>query len=73
MARRSRMVMSAVLGDGNPTDRAFFELGALPTCPDVFLRLPDTDDVQRVLAGRAVMPQEALLIHVDPSLAAEQA
>src|ERR1700722_13155435 len=43
-------------------DQAFFEPGALPACPDVFLRLPDTDDVQRVLAGRAVMPQFAELL-----------
>ena len=63
MARRSGMVMSAVSGDGkSDRDQALFELRALPTCPDVFLRLPDTDDVQRVLADRAVMPQFAELL-----------
>ena len=57
------MVMSAVLGEGNPTEtRRSSNPGALPTCPDVFLRLPDTDDVLRVLADRAVMPQFAELL-----------
>ena len=34
-----------------------FELRARPTRSEVLLRVPDADEVQRALAGRAVVPQ----------------
>ena len=42
--------------------QALLELVALPTLPDVFLGLPDAHDVERILAGRTVMPQLAKVL-----------
>ena len=57
------MVMSAVLGDGNPAEtRRSSNSGLCQRVRTCSLRLPDTDEVQRVLADRAVMPQFAELL-----------